>query len=60
MGAISVARCNHEFKSYYNKRVENGHNKMSTLNIIRNKIVFRAFSVVKRGSPYVNLHKFAA
>src|SRR5665647_884634 len=47
MGAISVTRHNHEFKSYYNKRVENGHNKMSTVNIIRNKIVFRAFSVVK-------------
>jgi transposase len=60
MGAISVTRHSQEFKSYYNKRVENGHNKMSTVNIIRNKIVFRAFSVVKRGSPYINLHKFAA
>ena len=60
MGAMAAARNNTEFKSYYNNRVEKGHNKMSTLNIIRNKIVFRAFSVVKRGSPYINLHKFAA
>ena len=60
MGAMAAARNNTEFKSYYNNRVEKGHNKMSTLNIIRNKIVFRAFSVVKRGSPYLNLHKFAA
>jgi transposase len=60
MGALSAARNYPEFRSYYNQRVENGYNKMSTVNIIRNKIVFRAFSVIKRGSPYVNLHKFAA
>ena len=60
MGAMAAMRNNPEFKNYYNNRVEKGYNKMSTLNIIRNKIVFRAFSVVKRGFPYVNLHKFAA
>ncbi|MFA5819397.1 MAG: IS110 family transposase [Bacteroidales bacterium] len=60
MGALSVIQNYPEFKSYYNQRVEKGHNKMSTVNIIRNKIVFRAFSVIKRGSPYINLHKFAA
>jgi transposase len=60
MGALAAVRNDPEFKSYYLNRVEKGHNKMSTLNIIRNKIVFRAFSVVKRGSPYTNLHKFAA
>jgi transposase len=60
MGALSAVRNHLEFKTYYNQRVENGHNKMSTINIIRNKIVFRAFSVIKRGSPYINLHKFAA
>ena len=60
MGALSAIRNYPEFKSYYNQRVETGHNKMSTVNIIRNKIVFRAFSVIKRGSPYINLHKFAA
>jgi transposase len=60
MGALSAVRNYPEFRSYYNQRVENGYNKMSTINIIRNKIVFRAFSVIKRGTPYINLHKFAA
>jgi transposase len=60
MGALAATRHNNELKSYYSKRVENGHNKMSTLNIIRNKIVSRAFSAIKRGSPYIDLHKFAA
>ncbi len=49
-----------EFKTYYNNRIDQGYSKMSTLNIVRNKMVFRAFSVVKRGTPYVNLHQFAA
>jgi transposase len=60
MGAMVAIRTNPEFKTYYSNRIEKGHSKMSTLNIIRNKMVFRAFSVVKRGSSYVNLHKFAA
>ncbi len=60
MGAVSTLTHYPEFKSYYNQRIEKGYNKMSTINIIRNKIVFRAFSVVKRGSPYINLYKFAA
>jgi transposase len=60
MGTLSAIRNYPEFKSYFNRRIETGHNKMSTINIVRNKIVFRAFSVIKRGTPYINLHKFAA
>ena len=57
MGSI---RYNSEYKSYYDRRTSEGKNKMSTLNIIRNKLVARVFAVVKRGTPYVNLSKFAA
>lgn len=60
MGALSAIRNYPEFKAYYNQRIAKGYNKMSTVNIIRNKIVFRAFSVIKRGSQYVNFYKFAA
>lgn len=51
---------NKELKSYYHSRLEKGKNKRSTLNIIRNKIVQRMFAVVKRETPFVDLHKFAA
>lgn len=51
---------NLEMKNYYNKRIENGKHKMSTINIIRNKLLARIFAVVKRESPYVDLLKFAA
>jgi transposase len=57
MGAIQLKG---EYKKYYLRRTEEGKNKMSTLNIIRNKLVSRVFAVVKRQSPYVDLSRFAA
>ncbi len=47
-------------KLYYKKRVKEGKNKMSVINIIRNKVVSRVFAVVKRGTPYVNTLSYAA
>ena len=57
MGAIQL---NGEYKTYYQRRTEEGKNKMSTLNIIRNKLVSRVFATVKRQTPYVDIYKFAA
>jgi hypothetical protein len=42
-------------KAYYERRLQMGKSKMSTLNIIRNKLVSRAFAVVRRRTPYVNI-----
>lgn len=59
--ATSAIQHNPELKQYYERRtVEMGKNKMSTINIIRNKILARAFAVINRGTPYVDLHKYAA
>jgi transposase len=61
LAAMSAIQLRGEFKQYYNKRItEMGKNKMSTLNIIRNKLVYRVFAVVQRETPYVDLFKFAA
>ena len=60
LAAMGSIRYNGEYKTYYDRRTAEGKNKMSTLNIIRNKLVARVFAVVKRGTPYVNLSKFAA
>jgi hypothetical protein len=46
-----------EMKSYYKRRVSEGKNKMSTLNVIQNKIISRMFAVVNRGSSYLDLMK---
>jgi transposase len=60
MGAISAIQCDAELRLYYNKRVEEGKPKMVVLNIIRNKLVARIFATIKRGTPFVPIHKFAA
>lgn len=61
LAAMSVIKIRGEYQQYYSKRVnELGKNKMSTLNIIRNKLVYRVFAVIQRETPYVDLFKFAA
>lgn len=56
----SAIQADPEIKAYYKRRIEAGKSKMSTLNIVRNKLINRVFAVVKRGTPYVPLHQFAA
>jgi transposase len=58
--ACSSIRYNPEMKLYYERRIKEGKNKMSTQNIIRNKIVARVFAVVNRGTEYVDTLKYAA
>ena len=60
LAALSAVKYDPELRKYYDKRIKSGKSKMSTLNIIRNKIVHRVFAVVKRGTPYVPLHQYAA
>lgn len=58
--AKSAIQFNPEMKKYYEKRIKIGKNKMSTINIIRNKLLARIFAVVERKSNYINLIKYAA
>ncbi len=58
--AKSAIQNNPEMKIYYHQRLEKGKNKMSTINIIRCKLMARAFAAVNRQTPYVNTLKFAA
>lgn len=59
MAAFSAIQADSELKAYYQRRIEAGKSKMSTINIVRNKLIHRAFAVVKRGTPYVNLNRYA-
>ncbi len=56
----SAIQHNTEIRLYYQKRIAEGKNKMSTQNIIRNKLVARIFAVVERGTPYVETMGYAA
>jgi len=58
--ASSAVQYNPEMKAYYQKRIDEGKHVMSTLNIIRNKILARIFAVAKRGTPYVDTYGYAS
>jgi len=49
-----------EIRSYYERRIETGKSKLSTINIVKNKLIGRVFAVIKRNKPYVVLGKHAA
>jgi len=52
LAALSVIRTKSELAAYYKRKVAEGKNKMSVLNAIRNKIIYRIFAVLKRNSEY--------
>jgi transposase len=60
VAAMSAIQQKGEYKEYYQRRGEAGKNNMSTLNVIRNKLLLRVFAVVKRQTAYVDLTTFAA
>lgn len=60
MCARSAIRHNPEMRQYYNQRIAKGKHGMSTINIVRNKLMSRMFAVVERRSPYVDIFKYAA
>ena len=53
LSAKSAIQYDKELRGYYLKRTENGKSKMSTINVVRNKILYRMFAVIKRQTPFV-------
>jgi transposase len=53
LSAISAIQNDKELREYYLKRTEAGKSKMSTVNIVRNKIIYRMFAVIKRQTPFL-------
>jgi len=60
MASISAIQHDPELRIYYKRKVEEGKPKMIALNNVRNKLLARVFSVVKRGTPYVVMNTYAA
>jgi len=60
LAGVSAIQCDSELRLYYKKKVAEGKPKMVALNNVRNKLLARAFAVIKRGTPYVELQQFAA
>ena len=58
MAALAAKKSDNEIKEYYERKVAEGKNKMSVMNAIRCKIISRAFAVIEREPPFVNIQKF--
>jgi len=52
MGAMSVIVRDPEMRTYYQRKVAQGKNKMLVINAVRNKIIHRLCAVIKRGYGY--------
>lgn len=52
MSALVGIRHNEEFKEYYERRIKEGKNKMSVINMIRNKIILRIYACVRENRLY--------
>src|SRR2546421_4083154 len=53
LAAKSAIQCDKELREYYLRRTAAGKSKMSTMNIVRNKILYRMFAVIKRQTPFI-------
>ena len=58
MASLTMKKYDVETKQYFERKVAEGKNKMSVINAVRCKLIARAFSVIRRGTPYVNTLKF--
>ena len=53
MAALRVVRLDGDLKKYYTKKIDEGKNKMSAINAVRNKLIARICSVVNNKKIYV-------
>ncbi|QRM89270.1 IS110 family transposase [Lacinutrix sp. WUR7] len=60
MASVSAIQHDSELRLYYQRKLAEGKDKMLAINNVRNKLIARAFAVVKRGTPYVVLQQYAA
>lgn len=52
MAALAAVKVQGDMRTYYERKVGEGKNKMSVLNAVRNKIIHRVFAVVRDGRKY--------
>lgn len=52
LAAMSAIRLKNDLRDYYLRKVNEGKNKMSVLNAIRNKIIHRIFAVIRSQKKY--------
>lgn len=56
--AMAALRWDKEIKTYYERKVAEGKNKMSVINAIRNKLLQRIFAVIRDQRPYTETYQY--
>lgn len=54
LAAMSAIRLENDLAIYYHRKVEQGKNKMTVLNAVRNKIIHRIYALIKNQTIYKN------
>lgn len=52
MAAMSILSTKGELRQYYDRKIDEGKNKMSVLNAIRSKLIHRVFAVIRDNRKY--------
>jgi transposase len=52
LGSMTAITASPDMKTYYERKVKDGKNKMSVLNAIRNKMIHRIFACVRQNRAY--------
>jgi transposase len=60
IAAKSAIQYDKELRHYFLRRTEDGKSKMSTINVVRNKLLYRIFAVIKRQTPFIESYFRAA
>jgi transposase len=59
MCAVSAIHCDSDMKLYYQRKLEENKHKMSVLNAVRNKLIWRVFACVRDNRLYQNKYEQA-
>jgi transposase len=60
LAAKSAIQYDKELQEYFLKRTQRGKSKMSTINVVRNKLLYRMFAIIKRQTPFIDNYLQAA
>src|SRR3989337_2124274 len=52
LAALSAIQCSEELRTYYKRKTQEGKNKMSVINAVRNKLISRVFACIKNKRMY--------
>jgi transposase len=58
LASMSAIQCSEEMKVFYRRKVDEGKNKMSVINAVRNKLISRIFACVKHQRMYQKIYDY--